>query len=154
MPTIVGADATSGTRWSGRRHLSSASLLPLLLLLAGAITVLALARADFTTHPTVELYTTEGIMPGVLVEQVNVRCSGLIGKPAHSWFVSDAGQTLFFNESTPTYPDAEVLCGVARGDRWRRILIIGLAGAVLAAGVGVIQLVGRRRRGLEYRPGA
>lgn len=120
-------------------------LVPLLLLLTSAVAVLALGRAAFTAHPTVELYTTEGLMPGVLVEQVNVRCPGLFGSRASARFVSDSGETLFFNEASPTYPDAEVLCSDARGGRWRRLLAVGLFTTFIAGGATAIQLVRRRR---------
>jgi hypothetical protein len=119
--------------------------IPALILLLGVTAALAIARADFTTHPTVELYTTEGIMPGVLVEEVNVRCSGLIGQPVQSRFLSDSGDTLFFNETSPTYPDASALCSDARGDRWQRAVAVGLVGVLLAGAVGTFQLVARRR---------
>jgi len=120
--------------------------LPLLILLVGVIAAATIARADFTTHPTVELYTTEGIMPGVLIEEVNVRCSGLIGQPAQSRFVSDSGATLFFNETSPTYPDSSALCSDARGDRWRRVIAVGLIGTFLAGAVGTFRLIARRRQ--------
>jgi hypothetical protein len=120
--------------------------LPALILLLGVIAALAIARADFTTHPTVELYTTEGIMPGVLVEEVNVRCSGLIGQPVQSRFMSDSGDTLFFNEASPTYPDASALCSDARGGRWQRVVAVGLVGVLVAGAVSTFQLVARRRR--------
>lgn len=128
------------------RTARGAYALPALILLLGAIAVVGIARADFTTHPTVELYTTEGIMPGVLIEEVNVRCSGLIGQPVQSRFVSDSGETLFFNETSPTYPDASALCSDARGDRWRRVIAVGLVGTFLAGAVGAFQLVARRRQ--------
>lgn len=118
------------------------------VVLALAVLIVGWAKRDFTIDRTVDSSFTNSPTDPVVVEtaEVHVRCSSLLARRAEAHYVSATGETLFFNEATPTYPDPMTLCQSARGDRWRSVLAMGLA-LLLVGGTGALAgRMGRRRR--------